>query len=166
MAASMGPISLDIAVDAPREEVFDLLCDLAKRPAWTDHFQSDFRLERVEPSGQGAAAHFRVGAPGVRYMDTTIVEAERPHIIVERGHGGRSNRLEIKTVWELTEGPGAVTTVGLTFWIEPKRHRGARWWRRRWKRALRRLDAAVRAGVSPGGEAKVAGGNRRLTGIA
>ena len=81
-------------------------------------------------------------------MDTSIVEVERPHLIEERGHGGRSNRKEVRTVWELTEGPGAVTTVTLSFWTEPGR-RGGRWWKRRWRKALRRLDQAIEAGAGP-----------------
>ena len=159
------PISLTATVDAPRERVFDFLCDLARRPAWTDHFISDFRLERIEPAGQGAAARFRVGAPRIRFADTTIADAERPHRVAEIGHGGRLNRVTLRTVWELTEGPGAVTTVNLSFWTEPSA-RGGRWWRRRWKKALRRLAAAIESGEPAGDALVVAGGNRQLTGIA
>ena len=166
-AAPMGmPISLTTAVDAPRERVFDFICDLAQRPAWTDHFMRDFRLERIEPSGQGAAARFRLKAPrGIRNADTTIAEAERPHRIAEVGYGGRSNRITLRMVWELTEGPGAVTTVKLSFWTEPS-GRGARWWRRRWSKALRRLADAVESDQPAADMIVVAGGNRQLTGIA
>ena len=59
----MGPISLTTTIDAPRERVFDLIVDLARRPAWTDHFLSDYRLERIPPVGEGAAARFRIDAP-------------------------------------------------------------------------------------------------------
>ncbi len=38
-------------------------------------------------------------------MDTTIVEADGPHRLVEHGRGGRSNRIPSTTLWELTEGP-------------------------------------------------------------
>lgn len=143
----MGPISLDIAIDAPRERVFDFICDLGRRPAWADHFLDDYRLERVEAAGEGAAARFRVDAPGgIGYMDTVITSAERPHRIVEGGRGGRSNRIPVRAVWELEGGEGSVTEVILTFSTEPTspfdrlRELGAsRWWRRRWKKALRRL---------------------------
>lgn len=163
----MGPISLTTAVDAPRERVFEFICDLSRRPDWTDHFAGDFRLQRLESSGKGAAARFRVNAPrGIGYMDTTIVEAERPHAILEQGHGGRLNRIALYTSWELTAGPGAVTTVTLTFWIEPGGRRGGRWWRKRWKRALRRLRESIESGSASEHRAAVAGGSRRLTGIA
>src|SRR5687768_7304996 len=108
----MGPISLSIQVDAPRERVFDLICDLSRRPAWTDHFVGHYRLERLDPAGEGAAARFRVGGPGgVEWMETVIAEVERPNKLVEHGSGGRFNRVRILTIWELSEGPGAVNTI-------------------------------------------------------
>ena len=114
----MGPISLTISIDAPRERIFDFICDLGISESWTDHFASDFRLERISAQGQGAAARFRVDAPaGVRYMETVIAEADRPFRIVEHGRGGRLDRIPIGMVWELEEGP--TTTVRLTFWTSP-----------------------------------------------
>jgi hypothetical protein len=165
----MGPISLSTVVDASREQAFDFICDLSRRSAWTDHFADDYRLERLDPAGQGAAARFRVGAPGgIDRMETIIAEANRPHTIVEHGHGGYMNRIPINAVWELTEGPGAVTTVSLTFWTEPTyafdraRERGrGRWWRRRWSRALRRLRDAIESGGEGIEAVRVAGGSLR-----
>jgi uncharacterized protein YndB with AHSA1/START domain len=157
----MAPISVTATVDAPRERVFDLLCDLGARPAWTGNFIDDFRLVREQPSGVGASARFRVDAPrGIRYMDTTITEAERPHLVAEQGFGGRSNRITLKSVWELTEGPGAVTTVSLTFAAEPRGLRGGRWWKRRWKRALHALAEVVESGERPPETVVVAGADR------
>jgi uncharacterized protein YndB with AHSA1/START domain len=143
------------SVDAPRERVFDFICDLAIRPAWIDHFASDYRLERIPAAGVGAAARFRVDAPaGVRYMETVIAEADRPYRIVEHGRGGRLDRLPIRMVWELEEGP--TTKVTLTFWtipagpLERMREIGReRWWRRRWRMALRRLAELIESGESP-----------------
>ena len=75
----MGPVSTSITVDAPRERVFGFLLDLANRPAFTDHFMSELRLERVDSSGVGAAARFRVHPPAARmWMETVIEGAERP----------------------------------------------------------------------------------------
>lgn len=160
----MRPISVSGTVDAPRERVFDFICDLARRPEWTDHFASDFRLERLDAAGEGAGARFRVRAPGIRYMSMTVAELEPPHLIVERGRGGRSNRIAIAAAWELSEGPGAVTTVRLSFSTSGRR--GGRWWRRRWRRALRRLGEAVEGGAPAPGPVAVAGGDREPTGIA
>lgn len=165
----MGPISLDIEIDAPRERVFDLICDLSRRPAWADHFLSDFRLERADPAGQGAAARFRVDAPGgVRFMETVIARAEPPHTIVEHGRGGRSDAVAARAVWELTGGEGSVTSVRLTFWTEAPsllhslREVGAgRWWRRRWSRALRRLRERLESGQQLPPPVLLAGADRQ-----
>ncbi len=161
----MGPISLTTSVDAPRERVFDFLCDLGVRESWTDHFASEFRLERMPAQGVGAAARFRVDAPaGVRYMETVIAEADRPFRVVEHGRGGRLDRTPIRTVWELEEGP--TTTVTLTFWTAPPsafdrvRELGrTRWWRRRWMKALRRMREQIETGAA-GSRTEVAGGAR------
>jgi uncharacterized protein YndB with AHSA1/START domain len=151
----MGPISLTTTIDAPRERIFDLIVDLARRPAWTDHFLSDYRLERIAAVGQGAAARFRIDAPGgITYMETVISDAERPHRIVESGRGGRLDRIPCRALWELSEGPGGMTKVVFTFRTEPAaivdrlRELGrAGWWRRRWRRALHRLRELVESGA-------------------
>ena len=163
----MGPISLSIPVDASRERVFDFLVDLAARPGWIDHFAGDYRLERIPAAGAGAAARFRVDAPGgIRYMETVIAEAERPYRVVEHGRGGHLDRVPLGAVWELTEGSG-VTTVSLTFWTRPEAHFDrlrewgrSRWWRRRWAKALRRMRELVEGGAEDAPRAGVAGADR------
>jgi hypothetical protein len=161
----VGPISLTVSIDAPRERIFDFICDLGTRESWIDHFASEYRLVRVEARGQGSGARFRVDAPaGVRYMETVIAEAERPFRIVEHGRGGRLDRMPIRTVWELEEGP--TTTARLTFWTVPPnafdrvREMGrTRWWRRRWSKALRRLQEIIESGEAVP-RTEVAGGDR------
>jgi uncharacterized protein YndB with AHSA1/START domain len=161
----VGPLTVTTSIDAPRERVFDFISDLGVRPSWTDHFAHDYRLERIQASGQGAAARFRVHAPaGVRYMEIVIAEADRPFRIVEHAQGGRLDRLEMRAVWELEEGP--TTTVTLTFWTIPagpfdrlREFGRERWWRRRWRTALRRLGELVESGEAPP-RAGVAGGDR------
>ena len=51
----MGPVSATTAIDAPRERVYALLVDLAFRPAFTDHFIDEFRLERRQREREAAA---------------------------------------------------------------------------------------------------------------
>jgi hypothetical protein len=153
----MGPVSTTIVIDRPREDVFDFVCDLANRESFCDHFIFELRLERLESSGAGAAARFRVEPPLSKlWMETVIDEADRPHLIHERGHCGRLDRIPASTAWELVSGPGGATELRLTFWTEPShpldRARemlgAARWWRRRWARALRRLRELLESGSS------------------
>ena len=166
----MGPISLSSTIDAPRERVFEFLCDLAARPSWTDHFVKDYRIERIPATGVGAAARFRVDGPaGVKYMETVIAEAERPYRVVEHGRGGRLDRIAIRIVWELREAP--TTEVTLTFWTIPGspidriREVGrTRWWRRRWSKALRRLGTVLESGAEVP-RVQPAGGDRLPSGV-
>ena len=166
----MGPISFSTTIDAPRERVFEFLCDLAARPSWTDHFAKDYRIERIPATGVGAAARFRVNGPaGVKYMETVIAEAEPQHRIVEHARGGRLDRIAMRIVWEIREGP--TTELTLTFWTVPGtmidriREVGrSRWWRRRWSKALRRLGSVIESGEEvPRVEA--AGGDRLPSGV-
>jgi uncharacterized protein YndB with AHSA1/START domain len=165
----VGPITVTASIDAPRERVFDFICDLGTRPGWIDHFAREYRLERIPAAGRGAAARFRVDAPaGVRYMETLIAEVDRPYRIVEHGRGGRLDRVSMRLVWELEAGP--TTTVALTFWTAPPsafdrvRELGReRWWRRRWGRALRRMREQIESGA-PAPRIEVAGADRVPTG--
>ena len=153
----MGPISASIVIDQPRERVFDFLWDLANRESFTAHFVSELRLERLDSSGVGAAARFRIDLPlADMWMETVIEDADRPHRIYERGRTGRTDRIPVSTVWELVAGPGGATELRLTFWTEPShpldRLRemlgAARWYRRQWRRALRRLRELLESGAS------------------
>ena len=148
----MGPVSTRITIDAPREVVFELLCDLSARPAFTDHFLTDYRLLRVDPVGPGAGARFRLDSGS--WMDTAIEEVDPPSLIREHGRGGRLNRVPAVTVWELAEGAAPGTSeVTVTFWTEPAnpldRLReltgAAGFFRRNWKRALDRLKEVAEA---------------------
>lgn len=171
----MGPISAEVEIDVSRERVFELIGDLAVRPSFTDHFLSDFHLTRIESTGVGAGARFRVKAP-LRsvWMDTTIVEQEEPFRIVERGHGGRTNRIRSNTVWELTGGSGSLTMVRVSHWTEPANpldralevlSAASVWQERGWREALRRLRDMLESDLPGGERIAVAGGNRYATGI-
>ncbi len=170
----MGPISAEIEVDVPRERVFELLTDLAARPSFTDHFLTDFHLTRLDARGLGAGARFRVDAPfRSPWMDTSIVELEAPFRVVERGQGGRVNRIPNHTVWELTSGAGQLTRVRFSHWTEPGHldrgvellSAGSIWQERSWRQALRRLRDNLEAERVEIDRIAVAGGNRYATGI-
>ena len=171
----MGPVSAEIEIDVPRQRAFEAIADLSLRPAFTDHFLTDFHLTRIEPTGIGAGARFRIAVrPRRVWMDTTIVEAEAPHRLVEHGRGGRANRIPSTTLWELKEGPGALTTVHVSFWTEPSNpvdrglellSAGSIPYERRWREALRRLRELLEAGGLEAERVAVAGGNPHATGI-
>jgi uncharacterized protein YndB with AHSA1/START domain len=171
----MGPVSAEVEIDVPRERAFEAIADLALRPAFTDHFLADFHLTRIASTGIGAGARFRFAVwPRAVWMDTTIAELEQPHRIVEHGRGGRVNRIPSTTVWELTEGPGSLTRVRVSYWTEPSNPvdralellSGASIpYERRWREALRRLRELLEAGELDRGRVAVAGGNPHATGI-
>jgi uncharacterized protein YndB with AHSA1/START domain len=152
------PVTVTTSIDAPRERAFALLSDLAARPAFTDHFVDEYRLERIPSTGIGAAARFRVGPRRARmWMESVIDALEPPYRIRESGRGGRSDRIPVFTAWELFAGAGPTTEISVTFWTEPshptdrlKEALGARrWYRRQWARSLRRLKQALEAGRTP-----------------
>jgi uncharacterized protein YndB with AHSA1/START domain len=171
----MGPISAEIEIDAPRERVFETIADLARRPSFTDHFLTDFRLTRIESSGIGAGARFRVASPLRKvWMDTAIVELEQPHELIERGRGGRGNRIPTITAWELTEGSGPLTRVRVSRWTEPPNQldralevlaANSASEQRGWRTALRRLRDQLESGEAAPAPVTVAGGNPHATGI-
>ena len=106
----MGPVTAEITIDAPRERVFAAVADLAKRPSFCDHFQESFRLQRIDSTGVGAAARFHVDAPRFAFwMETVIADLEPPHLIVESGRGGRIDRMDVGTAWELTDAGAGMT---------------------------------------------------------
>jgi len=171
----MGPVSAEIEIDVPRPRVFEALVDLALRPAFSDHFSTGFHLTRIESAGVGAGARFRFTC-GLRkvWMDTTIVEAEEAHRILEHGRGGRGNRIPSTTLWELTEGPGSLTTVRVSYWTETRNPvdralelltASSVAYERGWRRALQRLRDRLESGEPAARPVAVAGGSRHATGI-
>jgi uncharacterized protein YndB with AHSA1/START domain len=170
----MGPVSAEIEIDAPREQVFAALLDLAARPSFTDHFLTDFHLTRIDSTGLGAGARFCVKGPMRKvWMDTTIVSTDVPFRIVEEGEAGRGNRIRSHIAWELTEASGALTCVRVSHWTEPAAvdralellSGGSIWLGRGWRRALRRLRDNIESDQPAAERIVVAGGNRYATGI-
>ena len=146
----MVPVTAHTSIAAPREEVFDFIVDLAARPAWMDHCMSGYRLAHPKSAGVGAAARYELHAPRFRHwVETQIVEAERPRRIAEATRGGRSNRTRGEIVFELSRPGRNLTRVEMTVWSEPGSPRERlleklgtrRWTKRQAKAALERLRA-------------------------
>src|SRR4051794_41850433 len=109
----MLPVTVQASISAPREEIYDYIADLSRRPAWCDHYLKDYRLAHPRPSGVGAAARYLVDAPfSSLYLEVTIVEAERPRLIVERAHGGRHLRTKGGGSWGLSRAGSGPTQGG------------------------------------------------------
>ena len=169
MPRQMGPITARVEIDLPRDEIFEQIADLAARPSFTEPYQSEFRLQRLESSGVGAAARFRTRPGG--WSSTEITAIEAPHRLVERGQCGTLNRVPTKTVWELVELPTGLTEVRVTFFTDPTRRidrvkehfqRAASRHRRGWQESLRRLRDQLESGAtSELRTVQVAGGDRR-----
>lgn len=164
----MDPISVTTTISKPREQVFEYLADIANHPEFTDHYLVDWHLTREEPYGLGAGARFRIKAPLARFSwaDVTFAEVQPPFKIVERGRGGKYNRIRMLGTYTLTPGSGDSTNVEYTLETIPvmlsdrlmEAFGGRAWSRRQAAKAMRRLRTILEEGRGRGQRASVAGG--------
>lgn len=166
----MDPVSSTVVIDRPPADVFAYLVDVANHAEFTDHYLKDFRLTREDSIGLGAGARFRVDAPLNRFSwgDVTIVEAEAPNRIVQRGRTGKYNRVRLVSTYEISEQAGS-SQVTLTTETERPRlpsdklmeaiARG--WFKRKQRKAVKRLAAILEEGRSRGARATIAAGGPR-----
>jgi uncharacterized protein YndB with AHSA1/START domain len=162
------PFTVESTISKPREEVFEYLADIANHAEFTDHYLVDWHLTRVDSYGTGAGARFRIKAPMARFnwADMSFAEVQPPFRIVERGRGGKYNRIKMLGTYTLSPGPGGSTRVEYTLEtvpVMPSDHLmealgGTRWMHRKTKKALRRLQAILEEGRDRGKRATVAGG--------
>lgn len=157
---------MSAVISVPREEVFELLADLSRRPAFTDHYLKDFRLSRSNPRGRGAAARFLLARRiFAERAELSIAECDRPSRIVEQGRIGLRGRSSLSMIHELHEEPAGGTRVELSISSEPKtavdrfRQRGLqRWVRRNAGKGLERLRELLEApGADESARVTVAG---------
>jgi Polyketide cyclase / dehydrase and lipid transport len=164
----VDPINASVTIDRPRDEVFEYLVDIANHPEFSDHYLKDWRLTRIDSVGRGAGARFRTDAPFNRFGwgDITFVEVERPHRIVALGRGGKYNRIKTTSIWTLDVAPGGGTDIELMVESEPalptdrlvEALSGRRaWFRRKTRKALRRLQSILEENEDRGARATVAG---------
>jgi uncharacterized protein YndB with AHSA1/START domain len=153
----MRPVAVSRVVDAPRERVFDYLADVANHAEFSDHYLSDFRLERLDSTGLGAAASWRMDFPLGRLRgDGAITELDRPHRIVLEGRGGRIGRIPTRAEYRLIPVDHGMTRIEYEFETRPanpvdrlKEALGMRGWlRRRAGRALRRMAQVLEDGTA------------------
>ena len=166
----MDAVTSTVTIDRPPTAVYDYLFDVANHAEFTDHYLKDFRLTREDSLGVGAGARFRVDAPLNRFSwaDVTIIEAQAPKRIVQRGRTGKYNRIRLVALYDLEEVAGA-TRVTLTTETEQPRLPSDRimeaiargWYRRNQRKALKRLRAILEEGRSRGRRATIAAGGPR-----
>ena len=169
----MDPVTVSVIIDAPREQVFDYLQDIANHPEFTDHYLVDWHLTRIDSVGRGAGARFRVKIPGNRFSwaDMTFTEVDRPYRIVEAGRTGKDNRIRTLGVYELAPGAPGTTRVRFTVETLPAKlsdrlleSLGTRAWiRRKNTRALHRLRSILEQGTGAGTAATAGPGGGRVT---
>lgn len=150
----MREVTVHTVISAPRDEIFDFVSDLSRRPAFSDHYMREYRLARVNPRGVGAAARFRLKLPLAKeWAELEIKVCDRPKRIVEEGRIGRLGRSRLVAVYDFIPEAAGTTRVELTTYSEPAtpidklKQTGAHgWMKRRSRRALRRLRDIFEAG--------------------
>jgi uncharacterized protein YndB with AHSA1/START domain len=150
----MRRITCSITIDAPRERAFDYLADVANHDAFSDHYLKDFRLERLDSRGIGAAASFKIAFGSSLWGETVITELERPHRVVLEGQNGRRGRVKTRAVYTLTPYGQDMTQVeyelsstAATRADELRAALGGRaWLKLQSRRALRRLARVLEEG--------------------
>jgi uncharacterized protein YndB with AHSA1/START domain len=161
------PITVTTTIARPREEVFNYLADIANHPEFTDHYLVDWHLTREDPYGQGAGARFRIKAPLNRFSwaDATFIEVSSPFKIVQRGRGGKYNRIRMLGTYTLSPGSGDTTRVSYTFETVPmlpsdrlmEVFGGRAWTRHQAAKAMRRLRSILEEGRGRGRRASIGG---------
>jgi len=160
------PITVSTTISRPREEVFEYLADIANHAEFTDHYLTDWRLTREDSYGAGAGARFRIKAPLSRFSwaDMTFAEVQPPFRILERGRGGKFNRIRMLGTYTLQPGPGNSTKVEYTLETVPvmlsdrlmETFGGRAWSKRKAAKAMRRLRDILEEDRSRGRRASVA----------
>jgi uncharacterized protein YndB with AHSA1/START domain len=162
----MRPFTVGITIDAPRERVFDYLADIANHAEFSDHYLKDFRLERLQSRGVGAAARFRISFGSSLWGEVVIAELERPYRIVLEGEAGRLGRVKTRVVYTLTPHGRGMTEVEYELSSAPATKAdalrdalgGRIWLKLQSRRALRRLARALEEGMQSAHAAGVAAG--------
>lgn len=167
----MDPFSVSVTIARPREEVFAYLADIANHAEFCDHFLVDWRLTREDSVGTGAGARFRLKSRANRFPwgDATLTEVVSPRRIVERGRGGKFNRIRTLGIYELDPVGAEATRVTFTFESLPAKASdrfleklGARpWMRRKCAKAMRRLREILEEDRGRGHRPTIAGGARK-----
>lgn len=162
----MDPFTVSATIAKPREEVFEYLADIANHAEFSDHYLVEWHLTREDSYGTGAGARFRVRAPLNRFAwaDVTLAEVTPPYRIVERGRGGKYNRVRMLGTYTVSPAAGNTTRVEYTFesvvTLPSDRlmelFGGRAWTKRQAGKAMRRLRTILEEGRDRGRRTTVA----------
>ncbi|MGI8715231.1 MAG: SRPBCC family protein [Solirubrobacteraceae bacterium] len=161
----MDPYTVSTTIARPRQQVYEYLADIANHAEFTDHYMVDWHLTRVDSYGRGAGARFRITAPMNRFSwaDMTFADMQPPFRILERGRGGKYNRIRMIGTYTLSPAAGGTTKVDYTYETEPSQLSdklfetlgGRSWSRRKAAKAMRRLRSILEDGRGRGQRASV-----------
>ena len=162
----MRPFTVGITIDAPRERVFDYLADIANHIEFSDHYLKDFRLARLDSTGIGAAAAFKLRFGSSLWGEIVITELARPHRIVLDGQSGRIGRVKTRAVYTLTAYGNDMTRLEYEVSSTPATAKdrlrealgGRAWLRLQSRRAMRRLANVLESGQARTRAPRVASG--------
>jgi uncharacterized protein YndB with AHSA1/START domain len=166
----VDPITSSVLVDRPREEVYEYLSDIANHWEFTDHHLREVHMTREDTYGLGAGMRFRQPTPLNRFdwAELTITDMEPPRRIVEKGRGGKYNRIRSVVVWLLEPAGAASTRVTLTYETQPQypsdrliEALGRGRVRRGQRKALKRLRSILEEDRERGRRATIAAGGPR-----
>ena len=166
----MDPIESSITVGRPRGEVFEYLADVANHWEFTDHYVREVHMTREDTYGVGAGSRFRVPTPLNRFdwAELTITDVDDQRRIVQKGRGGKYNRIRIVSIWTLEPAHGGATRVTLTTETQPHfpsdklmEALGKRRLKRGQRKSLKRLRAILEEGRERGRRATIAAGGAR-----
>jgi uncharacterized protein YndB with AHSA1/START domain len=161
------PFTVTTTIAKSREQVYEYLADIANHAEFSDHYLVDWHLTRIDSYGPGAGARFRAKAPLNRFAwaDMSFAEMQPPFRIVERGRGGKYNRIRMLGTYTLSPGPGGATRVEYTLEtvpVMPSDHLmealgGNAWLRRKTRKAMGRLRSILEEDRDRGRRATVGG---------
>jgi carbon monoxide dehydrogenase subunit G len=106
----MRPVTVNIEVPYPREDVYDFLDVMANHEPFTNHMMRDWEYSGPE-RGVGSRARVKVSAAGRSdAVDIEVIAGEAPAKIVERNVGAGGRRIATGT-YTLEAVPGDRTRV-------------------------------------------------------
>jgi hypothetical protein len=114
----MKPVTVSVTVPSGREEVYDFLDVLSNHERVVDHLMGDFEYSGP-PGGVGARLTAKARAPGSNErIELEVIEAERPHRIVEESVSAGGKR-RTRGTYTLADASGGGTEISFEFaWLE------------------------------------------------